>query len=84
MTGDGPFTRRDLVQGTAIGIDWNGDGKIFGRDEHITRREIESLDTREAIRQIFGEMDSWPCGLDAPTTSGPVEQQSWFAKLRGR
>jgi hypothetical protein len=50
--------------------------------EEIRRREIESVDTREAIRQIFGSPESWPRDLPAPTTCGLVEQQAWFAKLR--
>lgn len=48
----------------------------------IRRREIESTDTCEAIRQIFGSPASWPCNLPASTSSGLVEQQAWFAKLR--
>lgn len=47
----------------------------------IRRREIESADTREAIRQIFGSSDAFHD--PAPrTTSGLVEQQAWFARLR--
>jgi hypothetical protein len=53
-----------------------------GRElEEIRRREIESRDTREAIRQIFGSSESLLHSLPAPTTSGLVEQQAWFAKL---
>lgn len=48
----------------------------------IRRREIESVDTREAVRQIFGSSESLFRNLQAPTTSGLVEQQAWFAKLR--
>ena len=49
--------------------------------EEVRRRELENLDTQEAIRQIFG---SAPAFSDLPhrTTSGLVEQQAWFAKLR--
>jgi hypothetical protein len=48
--------------------------------DEIRRREIESTDTQEAIRQIFGPGD-W---IEAPprTTSGLVEQQAWFARVR--
>ena len=50
--------------------------------EMIRRRELRSLDTQEAIRQIFGEGDeSFPAR--GPATSGLVEQQAWFARLRG-
>jgi hypothetical protein len=50
--------------------------------EEIRRREIEAIDTGEAIRQIFGSSESLFRNLEAPTTSGLVEQQAWFAKLR--
>jgi len=47
--------------------------------ERLRRAEIESVDTREAVRQIFGsEMPASP----AAPTSGLVEQQAWFARLR--
>jgi hypothetical protein len=49
--------------------------------EAIRRRELQSLDTQDAIRQIFGEETGAfpPAG---PATSGLVEQQVWFARLR--
>lgn len=49
--------------------------------DEIRRREIEATDTAEAIRQIFG---SAVPRQDASrrTTSGLVEQQAWFSKLR--
>lgn len=50
--------------------------------EEIRRREIEFADTREAVRQIFGSSESFFRDLEAPTTSGLVEQQAWFARLR--
>lgn len=46
----------------------------------IRVRELQALDTQEAIRQIFGE-DTGPLP-PAPATSGLVEQQAWFARLR--
>jgi hypothetical protein len=49
--------------------------------EEIRRREIEATDTQEAIRQIFGDgglIDPSP----ASATSGLVEQQALFARLR--
>ena len=51
--------------------------------EAIHRREIETLDTREAIRQIFAgaELLALP---PAPQTSGLVEQQRYFRQLRRR
>ena len=49
--------------------------------EEIERRELLTVDTREAVRQIFGNNTMVQ---DAPklTSSGLVEQQAWFAKLR--
>jgi hypothetical protein len=48
--------------------------------EEIRRRELEQTDTRKAVRQIFGSAVS---SLQrASDTSGLVEQQSWFARLR--
>ena len=49
--------------------------------EEIRRREIEATDTREAIRQLFSSA-ALPGDLPPRTTSGLVEQQAWFAKLR--
>jgi hypothetical protein len=49
--------------------------------ERIRRAEIESIDTPEAVRQIFG-CDA-PAALPAPSpTSGLVEQQAWFARVQ--
>ncbi len=49
--------------------------------ERIRRSEIERTDTREAIRQIFGDLDLSALGPALPT-SGLVEQQAWFARTR--
>jgi len=49
--------------------------------EPIRRRELRSLDTQEAIRQIFSEQAE--ASQPSPVTSGLVEQQAWFARLRG-
>jgi thiol-disulfide isomerase/thioredoxin len=40
MTADGVFSRRDFTQGSAVGVDLNGDGEISGREELITGGEI--------------------------------------------
>ena len=50
--------------------------------EEIRRRELQALDTREAIRQLFGASESLFRNQPRRTTSGLVEQQAWFAKLR--
>ena len=48
--------------------------------ERLRRREIESIDTPEAVRQIFG---SGGPAVPAPLpTSGLVEQQAWFARIQ--
>ena len=49
--------------------------------DEVRRREIEATDTREAIRQLFGSSAAFP-HLPPRTTSGLVEQQAWFARLR--
>ena len=49
--------------------------------DEIRRREIEATDPREAIRQLFGSAAALQ-DLPPRTTSGLVEQQAWFAKLR--
>src|ERR1700690_2053630 len=43
--------------------------------EEIRRRELEAVDTREAIRQIFGSTDAFK-DLPPRLTSGLVEQQA--------
>jgi hypothetical protein len=48
--------------------------------ERLRRREIESIDTPEAVRQIFGSDGP---ALPAPLPkSGLVEQQAWFARIQ--
>lgn len=47
--------------------------------ERLRRAEIESVDTQEAVRQIFGSTAVIPPG---PPTSGLVEQQAWFARIQ--
>ena len=49
--------------------------------EAIRHREIQTVDTREAIRQLFGDAAVWTV-LPPRTSSGLVEQQTWFMKLR--
>ena len=52
--------------------------------ERLRRAEIESVDTREAIRQIFGSHGGTHSpALPAPSpTSGLIEQQAWFARIQ--
>jgi hypothetical protein len=49
--------------------------------DQIRRQEIESTDTEMAIRHLFGSNSLFQ-DLPPRTTSGLVEQQAWFAKLR--
>jgi hypothetical protein len=68
---------RELLQ------QWVETWKRAGHElDQIRRREIESVDTREAIRQLFGPASAALCHLPPRLTSGLVEQQAWFAKLR--
>jgi hypothetical protein len=48
----------------------------------IHKRELQAIDTREAIRQIFGSSESLLRNQPRRTTSDLAEQQAWFAKLR--
>jgi hypothetical protein len=50
--------------------------------DEIRRRELESIDTREAVRHIFQGSESLFKDLPQRTTSGLVEQQAWFAKMQ--
>jgi hypothetical protein len=50
--------------------------------DEVRRLEIESADTQEAILQLFGTGDD-PIDIPSPpATSGLVDQQAWFAKIR--
>jgi hypothetical protein len=54
-------------------------GRRAGEElERLRREKMRSIDTREAVRQIFGS--ALPA-IPAPPTSGLVEQQAWFAKI---
>ena len=49
--------------------------------DEVRRREIESANTQEAIRQLFGTGESFHDPFPQ-ANSGLVEQQAWFARLR--
>jgi hypothetical protein len=54
-------------------------GRRAGEElERLRREEMPTIDTREAVRQIFG---SAVPAIPAPPTSGLVEQQAWLAKI---
>ena len=40
LTSDGLFDSEDSSQGTNIGLDRNGDGRVWGRDEYFTGKQI--------------------------------------------
>ncbi|MGA2116941.1 MAG: hypothetical protein ABSH56_19555 [Bryobacteraceae bacterium] len=66
---DDPLTRRWVET-------WRRAGEEL---ERLRRIEIESVDTQEAVRQIFGGA---AVAVPAPSpTSGLVEQQAWFARI---
>jgi hypothetical protein len=58
---------------------WNRAGLAL---ERIRRAELQSLDTKQAVRQLFADSTRRP-PQSAPPTSGLVEQQAWFARLIG-
>jgi len=48
--------------------------------EQIRNAELQSIDTRAVVRHLFDGFVPTP---GAPT-SGLIEQQAWFARLRGQ
>jgi hypothetical protein len=57
---------------------WRRAGPLL---EEIKNRELQAINTQQAIRDIFGEVDHFR-GIPQRSTSGLIEQQKWFAKLR--
>ena len=49
--------------------------------EAIRTRELQTTDVAKAVHQLFGDSELVQ-RLPRLTTSGMVEQQAWFAKLR--
>jgi hypothetical protein len=76
MTGDAASQDRVLLR------QWVDTWRRAGAElDEIRRREIESADTQQAIRQLFGT--ERPQDIAPPRiTSGLVEQQAWFARFR--
>ena len=50
--------------------------------EAIRRKEIESLDTHETLAALEGAFNYATRNVPPNATSGLVEMQRWFAKLR--
>ena len=51
--------------------------------EAVRRSEYEAVPIHEAIRQLFDGMDSILVA-PGPASSGLVEQQMWFSKIRAK
>ena len=51
--------------------------------QRVWEQELQAVDTCEAVRQLFGE-NTLIQDVPRLTTSGLVEQQAWFTKLRKR
>jgi len=50
--------------------------------ERLRAEEIRNTDTAQAIEQLDDAYESARLHWTPPTTSGLVEQQRWFARLR--
>jgi hypothetical protein len=50
--------------------------------EAIRRKEIEKIDTLESLAALEGAFNHATRNLPARDSSGLVEMQKWFAKLR--
>jgi len=62
---------------------WVGTWKRAGPElEAIRRKEIEKIDVREHLAALEGAFNHATRTLPPRETSGLVEMQKWFAKLR--
>ena len=70
LNGDGLFDQRDFSSGTSIGLDRNGDGRIWGKDEWLKGRQIidycgatlvvDSLEADDSlVDRIEAAIDVW-------------------------
>jgi hypothetical protein len=57
---------------------WRSAGEVMAR---LRVAEIQASDTRRAVEELFGPWDvaEW---MPRRLSSGLVEQQAWFARLR--
>jgi hypothetical protein len=61
---------------------WVDTWRIAGDElEAIRRHDAEAVSTHEALRQLFEGTDAL-LTAPAPRTSGLVEQQMWFSRIR--
>jgi len=58
---------------------WQAAGPLLAE---IERRELEQMTDEEWRQAVEDVLSVIPPDAEAPTTSGLVEQQKWFAKLR--
>lgn len=97
LLADGKFDRRDLVQGSAISLDINGDGEFKGREEFFMGHELFSLaGTYYKIEEVaedgseilFKRTDLQPAELDRPAPDFELKDTHgklfWLKDYRGR
>lgn len=58
---------------------WQAAGPLLAE---IERRELAQMTDEEWQQAVEDVLSILPRDTEAPTTSGLVEQQKWFAKLR--
>lgn len=58
---------------------WQTTGPLLAE---IERRELEQMTEEEWQQAVEDVLSVLPPDTEAPTTSGLVQQQKWFAKLR--
>lgn len=58
---------------------WQAAGPLLAE---IERRELEQMTEAEWQQAVEDVLSVLPSDTEVPTTSGLVEQQKWFAKLR--
>ena len=58
---------------------WQAAGPLLAE---IERRELEQMTEEEWQQAVADVLSVIPPDAEVPTTSGLVEQQKWFAKLR--
>jgi hypothetical protein len=68
--------RRDLIRRWVE--TWRGAGPEL---EAVRRHDAGSVTIQETVRQLFEGMES-VLAAPAPATSGLVEQQMWFSRIR--
>ncbi len=97
LTMDGKFDRNDLKAGTAIGIDLNRDGKIFGREEFFEEGQLiplagtyyltESI-AEDGTEIVFRKSALIPLKVGDPAPNFPLTDSGgktfWLSDYKGR